>query len=128
MQELLVSDEKLDSKEWGATIDKKDGNDVIFKIMPAADAVIGRYKVDEQTLSSFFFKSRAATFASPFPLPLLRPLPCNGNVGLKIYWQSKGPFTLDDNGVRVKIFFSSIVNSNIANQARHFLLQGTTRA
>ena len=46
LQELLVSDEKLDSKEWGATIHKKEGNDVIFKIMPAADAVVGRYKVD----------------------------------------------------------------------------------
>ena len=47
LQELLVTDEKLDSKEWGATIDKKEGNDVVFKIMPAADAVVGRYKVDE---------------------------------------------------------------------------------
>ena len=45
MQELLVTDEKLDSKEWGATIDKKEGSEVIFKIMPAADAIIGRYKV-----------------------------------------------------------------------------------
>ena len=46
LQELLVTDEKLDSKQWGATIDKKkEGSEVVFKIMPAADAIIGRYKV-----------------------------------------------------------------------------------
>ena len=31
--------------EWGATVDRKEGSEVVFKIMPASDAIIGRYKV-----------------------------------------------------------------------------------